>query len=452
MLETEESTVRKDEYKETIFGLLPMDWEIIQFNEVFELMKSYSFSRNDLTDNENEGDTYYIHYGDIHSKFERLILNLNDRNSAKIPLLRDSSKPEKDLVYLQEGDLIIADASEDYEGVAECIEIGKITKGKKLISGLHTIVARDKNGKTAKKFRSHLLKSWPVAKELKKIATGISVLGVSKTNLGKVKIPLPPFNQQKIIAEILTTWDKTISKTEKLIQAKKRYKKGLMQRLLSGSVRFPEFVKSEDLRKTRFGIYPKDWEYKKIQEVTTEVKNKVGDETEDYTVMSCTKHDGLVSSLEYFDRQVFSKDISNYKAVEKGEFAYATNHVEEGSIGYNNWCKKGAISPMYTVFKADQIKIDNDYLYAILKTENYRRIFEIFTNGTVNRRGSLRWKDFKKIKVPVPSLEEQKVISTVLKKDEQEIQLLEKQLEKYQLQKKGLMQQLLTGKVRVKSE
>lgn len=259
-----------------------------------------------------------------------------------------------------------------------------------------------------------------------------------------------PSNQEQIdISNIITNWDEAISKTEKLIQAKKRYKKGLMQRLLSGKVRFPEFVKSEELRKTRFGIYPKDWEYVKIQEIATQVKNKVGDETEGYTVMSCTKHDGLVSSLEYFDRQVFSKDISNYKAVEKGEFAYATNHVEEGSIGYNNWCEKGAISPMYTVFKADQDKIDNDYLYAIIKTENYRRIFEIFTNGTVNRRGSLRWKDFKKIKVPVPALEEQKAISTVLKKAEQEIQLLEAQLEKYQLQKKGLMQQLLTGKVRV---
>jgi type I restriction enzyme S subunit len=274
---------------------------------------------------------------------------------------------------------------------------------------------------------------------------------ISQKPIYNLRLSIPHKVEQIKIRETLSTWDKAISKTEKLIKAKKRYKKGLMQRLLSGKVRFSEFVKSEEVRKTRFGIYPKDWEYVKIQEVATQVKNKVGDETEGYTVMSCTKHDGLVSSLEYFDRQVFSKDISNYKAVEKGEFAYATNHVEEGSIGYNNWCEKGAISPMYTVFKADQDKIDNDYLYAILKTENYRRIFEIFTNGTVNRRGSLRWKDFRKIKVPVPALEEQKAISTVLKKAEQEIEILEGQLEKYQLQKKGLMQKLLTGKVRVQN-
>lgn len=222
-----------------------------------------------------------------------------------------------------------------------------------------------------------------------------------------------------------------------------------MQRLLTGKVRFPEFVKSNDNRNTRFGDYPKDWAHKRIQDVAIQIKDKVGSETDGYTVMSCTKHDGLVSSLDYFDRQVFSKDISKYKVVKKGKFAYATNHIEEGSIGYNNWCKKGAISPMYTVFKTDNEKIDNDFLYAILKTEKYRRIFEIFTNGTVNRRGSLRWKDFKKIKVPVPGLEEQYAISTFLKAVDYEIDLLEKQLEKYQNQKKGLMQKLLTGKVRV---
>lgn len=299
-------------------------------------------------------------------------------------------------------------------------------------------------------FMNYLFNSFRVLMRLRAIATGTtSVAAIYNKDVMKLKLPLPPKEEQKRIVKILSTWDEAISKTEKLIKAKKRYKKGLMQRLLSGKVRFPEFVKSEEVRKTRFGIYPKDWEYVKIQDVATQVKGKVGDEREDYTVMSCTKHDGLVSSLEYFDRQVFSKDISNYKVVEKGEFAYATNHVEEGSIGYNNWCEKGAISPMYTVFKADQDKIYNDYLYAIIKTENYRRIFEIFTNGTVNRRGSLRWKDFKKIKVPVPALEEQKAISKVLKKFRQEIQLLEAQLEKYQQQKKGLMQQLLTGKVRV---
>jgi type I restriction enzyme S subunit len=222
-----------------------------------------------------------------------------------------------------------------------------------------------------------------------------------------------------------------------------------MQRLLSGKVRFPEFVKTNDKRKTRFGDYPKDWAYKRIQEVATQVKDKVGDHSDGYTVMSCTKHEGLVSSLDYFDRQVFSKDISKYKAVKNGEFAYATNHIEEGSIGYNDWCEKGAISPMYTVFKADAKRIDNDYLFAVVKTENYRRIFEIFTNGTVNRRGSLRWKDFKKIKVPVPSLAEQRAISTFLKAVDREIDLLEMKLVKHQKQKKGLMQQLLTGTVRV---
>ena len=442
MLEAEESTVTKDGYKKTKFGLLPKDWEIIQFNEVFELMKSYSFSRNDLTDNENEGDTYYIHYGDIHSKFERLILNLNDRNSAKIPLLRDSSKPEKDLVYLQEGDLIIADASEDYEGVAECIEIGEITEGKKLISGLHTIVARDKNGKTAKKFRSHLLKNWPVAKELKKIATGISVLGVSKTNLGKVKIPLPPFNQQKIIAEILTTWDQAISKTEKLIKAKKRYKKALMQRLLSGKVRFPEFE-------------GEDWVEVKLGEVFDRITNKNESESVK-NVLTISAQDGLVSQTDYYNKSVASKDLSNYIVLRKGDFAYNKSYSEGyplGAIKRLDDYEKGVLSPLYICFRLTLDNVDSDFIAHFFEYGGLDHgIYKIAREGARNH-GLLNVsvKDFFEIDLTIPQCDEQKRIASVLNEAMKEIELLESQLEKYQQQKKGLMQQLLTGKVRVKS-
>ncbi len=94
-------------------------------------------------------------------------------------------------------------------------------------------------------------------------------------------------------------------------------------------------------------------------------------------------HDGLVDSLEYFGRQIFSNDLTTYKVVERGQFAYATNHIEEGSIGYQAYHDAALISPMYTVFQpVDQV--DDDFLFRVLKTEKYRHIFEINTSGTVD--------------------------------------------------------------------
>lgn len=84
-----------------------MEWKLYRFVNIFDLIKSCSFSRSDLTYDDNERDTYYIHYGDIHAKFDSVILHLREENHGGIPLLKQSSKSKKDLVYLKEGDLVI---------------------------------------------------------------------------------------------------------------------------------------------------------------------------------------------------------------------------------------------------------------------------------------------------------------------------------------------------------
>jgi type I restriction enzyme S subunit len=107
------------------------------------------------------------------------------------------------------------------------------------------------------------------------------------------------------------------------------------------------------------------------------------------------------------------------------------------------------VSPIYTVFKTNE-KIDDSFLYKILKTDHYRQIFAASTNASVDRRGSLRWKEFSTIRVPVPSLEEQKEIASIIDDADREVENYQRQLANLQIQKKALMQQLLTGKRRVK--
>lgn len=129
------------------------------------------------------------------------------------------------------------------------------------------------------------------------------------------------------------------------------------------------------------------WSIVEIGQIASEV-SAVNDSTDYIPVLSCTKYDGLVDSLQYFKKQVFSHDTSNYKLVRRGQFAYATNHIEEGSIGYQDLVSAGLVSPIYTVFQADASRVDDGYLYKVLKTEKLRQLFAANTNASVDRRGA----------------------------------------------------------------
>lgn len=270
---------------------------------------------------------------------------------------------------------------------------------------------------------------------------------ISKNDLLTIPVLIPPFALQCALAEALRRWDHTITLTERLIAAKQQLRRSLMQQLLTGKRRFPDFVESEETRETRWGSYPKDWGYPRIDEVAQHIStiNRSG---KALPVLSCTKHRGLVDSLEYFGKQVYSKDLSTYKVVKRGQFAYATNHIEEGSIGYQDLHARALISPMYTVFEANE-SVNDRFLFLVLKTELYRHIFEANTSASVDRRGSLRWPEFARLHVPLPCLDEQRAIVGAFEIADKELTLLQTQLTALKTQKRGLMQQLLTGKVRV---
>ena len=222
----------------------------------------------------------------------------------------------------------------------------------------------------------------------------------------------------------------------------------MTQSLLFGRIRASRFIKGNGFQQIRSVSVPSDWKVCKILDVAEEVGLR-NSENKSLTVLSCTKHRGLVPSLEYFGKQIFSSDISKYKRVPRSHFAYATNHIEEGSIGYQDAYDDALISPIYSVFKT-KTHVDDRFLFYILKTETYRQFFQIATSASVDRRGSLRWNEFSQLPIALPSLEEQRLIAEVILTQKQELALCESQLRKYRAEKQALMQKLLTGKIRVK--
>ncbi|EFB2454107.1 restriction endonuclease subunit S [Escherichia coli] len=274
-------------------------------------------------------------------------------------------------------------------------------------------------------------------------------VSITLADLFKYKFILPSLPEQKKIAQILSTWDKAISVTEKLLTNSQQQKKALMQQLLTGKKRLGLPAGSYEFKITRYGSIPKDWDYPAIKEICTQVSEK-NSAAVDHPVLSCSKHDGFVDSLKYFNKKVYSDDLSGYRLIHRGCFGFPSNHIEEGSIGLQNLYDTGIVSPIYVVFRASPTKVDNSYLYAVLKTDHYKQIFGAATNASVDRRGSLRWKEFNQIHVPLPPLKEQQKISAVLSAADAEITTLEKKLACLKDEKKALMQQLLTGKRRVK--
>jgi type I restriction enzyme S subunit len=269
---------------------------------------------------------------------------------------------------------------------------------------------------------------------MERIATKTAVPYLNKDNCNSIPIPLPPLPEQKAIASLLSKWDEVISKNQALIQQKEERKKWLMQNLLTG--------------KKRLKGFEGEWEEIHISDIAQEIsiKNK---SDKQLTVLSCTKYNGLVPSLEYFGRKIFADDVSTYKIVPKNHFAYATNHIEEGSLGYQKIFNEALISPMYTVFKTDD-NINDDFFYKLLKSHNMVSKYQARMEGSIDRRGGLRWSAFSIIKINLPSYDEQTAIAQVLQAADKEIQLLKTKADKLKEQKKGLMQVLLTGKKRLK--
>ncbi len=202
------------------------EWEEKKLGEVLVFKQTNSFSRSLL--NYNKGAIYNIHYGDIHTKLDAMF----DAENSPLPFINDSvdlSKIDSDS-FCRTGDLIIADASEDYKDVGKAIEVVKLGNSR-VLSGLHTILARDESGSTVVGFKGYLMQSDFVRRQIMTMATGISVLSISKSSLSKVRFRLPTKPEQQKIVGFLRQLDNRIQRLKRQLELTKDFKKGLLQQM-----------------------------------------------------------------------------------------------------------------------------------------------------------------------------------------------------------------------------
>lgn len=211
------------------------EWEEKKLGDIFDFYTTNSYSRDSL--NYLDGEVKNIHYGDIHTKFPTIL----DCNKAEIPYINpdvDLSRISEDS-YCKEGDIVIADASEDYNDIGKTIELKNIGEAK-IVAGLHTLLGRDNKGVTTNGYRGYMMSTNSIHHQVRILAVGSKVLGISKSNIIKVIANIPSRKEQEKIVSFFSLIDEKVEKQQQKVELLQEYKKGMIQKIFSQEIRFKD--------------------------------------------------------------------------------------------------------------------------------------------------------------------------------------------------------------------
>ncbi len=254
---------------------------------------------------------------------------------------------------------------------------------------------------------------------------------ISEDDFLSFPIAVPPIEEQRKIAAILTAQDKVIELKERLLAEKQRQKAYLMQQLLTGKKRLPGFSGA--------------WRTERLGKLFLERKET---NCEGLEMLAITGTQGIIPRKELDLKDNSSDDKSKYLKVCVGDIGYNTMRMWQGNSAYSNY--EGIVSPAYTILKPSA-SVDAKYFAYLFKMPEIIFLFYRFSQGLVDDTRNLKYENFKKIKVFYPpEKKEQTAITEVLSATDCEIDLLRQDVEQEKQRKKALMHLLLTGIVRVK--
>ncbi len=416
----------ESKFKNTDIGQIPEDWDLVYWNDIFDFKSTASYSRAEIKPN---GDIGYIHYGDIHTKI-KATLDINKFVSGYI-----SNKQLKTYTSIKKGDLIMADASEDLSGIGKSFEVIEPPKNN-VISGLHTFLIREKNnGFLANGFKGYFHFNPLIKKQYNSLATGLKVYSLSKGSFQHIQIPLPSLAEQNEIAKVLNDTDTWIYSLENLIAKKRQIKQGTLRILFTPNENWEEF---DFNKKVWFQEGPglRDWQFTK-----SGIK-----------VINVTNLENGYLNLSRTSRHISLKEFEKmYKhfLIDDKDIVVASSGNSYGKVSV---VRKNDL-PLLMNTSVIRFKVLNglDYLFLLtfLKSKFFKdQIDLLITGGAQPNFGPVH---LNKIKIWIPKdVEEQNRIATILYDMDAEIENLEIKLAKSKQLKQGMIQQLLTGKIRLK--
>jgi type I restriction enzyme S subunit len=403
-------------YKQTTIGLIPSDWEVKKLREIIleaKLGGNYENSES------NEGIPV-IKMGNI---------GRGNMNISKIQNLPLNEKYNADDI-LKKGDLLF--------NTRNTLDlVGKVAIWDNEIpfalynSNLLRLVFKTEFV-ASNWFMNYSLNSVRSLVQLRGFATGTtSVAAIYGRDLNHLKLPLPPLPEQQKIAAILSTWDKAIDNCKAIIEELKVRNKGLTQKMFTGN-----------------------FEKKCLSEIFERVTTKNTEKNQNVITISAQR--GFVKQTDFFNKIIASNILDHYTLVNKGDFCYNksySNGYDWGATKRLNDFEKAVVTTLYICFrlKDENHNSGNFFEYYFESEILYKGLSKVANEGgRAHGLLNVTASDFFNIKIGVPTFEEQKAIANILDKATEELNQYQQKLQALQLQKKGLMQQLLTGKVRVK--
>ncbi|CAN2047900.1 type I restriction enzyme, S subunit [Candidatus Magnetomoraceae bacterium gMMP-13] len=407
----------RDGYKKTEVGVIPEDWEVKNLGEIGSFSKGIGIKK----DQSNSGNIPCVRYGELYTRHNDFIKQFYSFISEEV-----SQTSKK----LETGDILFAGSGETKEEIGKC---SAFINDFEAYAGGDIVILSPFN--ISSLFLGFLLNSANIQKQKASRGQGDAVVHISASQLKQIKIPLPPLPEQKAIAEVLSDTDNLIQALEKRIAKKRLIKQGAMQKLLT----------------------PKDdWEVKKLGEMGT-FKNGVNKSSENFgfgypfvnlmdvfgkTTISNSEHLGLVNSNET-ERKMYE--------LKKGDVLFIRSSVKPEGVGLTCLIKNNLKETVFSGFiirYRDNGVLCNEYKEHCFHSSYFRK--KLIESSTVSANTNINQEALKKLTISYPiSKFEQTRIATILSDMDNEIKAVEKKLAKYKMLKQGLMQNLLTGKIRL---
>lgn len=404
------------------FKNLPSGWKVVRLGDVFDIQSGSTPSRQNFYYWENTS-IYWVKTTDLNNSF----ISDTEEKISEIGLKESSCK-----VYPKNTILIAMYGGFNQIGRTGILKVEAATN--------QAISALLPSTKANSLFVNNILichrNKW------KNIAiSSRKDPNITKRDIENFKIPLPPLNEQKKIAKILSTWDEAINLTINLIESKKQFKKALMQNLLTAKIRFPQFKDEwEETKLGNIGVF-KTSSVDKIIQKDECIVNLVN-----YMDVYRNKH--INSNLKLSQTSASNREIENL-SLAKGDVLFTPSSETPDDIGHSAVILSDMPNTLFSYhlvrFRLD-IKNDIVFLGYVFNQDKILKQFARLSQGITRYTLSIR--DFQNVFINFPNLNEQQKIAEVLTACDDEINLLNLKLENLKKQKQGLMQKLLIGETR----
>lgn len=336
---------------------------------------------------------------------------------------------------LRMGDVIITKDSETSNDIG--VPAVVVENLYNVLCGYHLALLRFKNNSVDSFYIAKAISHSNIRRQFERLANGITRFGLTKSAIENIRILLPPHSEQKGIGEILVLWDKAIEKTATLIDSRAKLKKVLMQQLLTGKLRFKEFSKIK-FHRTELG------------EFLIPTSRPVPRPNNSYTALGIRSH-GKGTFLKTIENPATVMMDTLYE-VKEDDLIVNITFAWEGAIVVIKKSDEGTlVSHRFPTYVFNRDIVIPKYFKYVIQTKRFVHELGLVSPGGAGRNRVMSKTDFLNIVVSVPSVVEQQKIAVVLNGMDKEIELHEKKLECLKAQKKGLMQKLLTGEIRVKT-